>query len=69
MARNKTPKQLVKDVTSTPGWRSRDTKSGWFLIPPDPTKPLVAIHKTPSDTRWHPNALRDLRRSGWTPRR
>lgn len=29
MARNKTPKQLVKEVTSTPGWRSRDTKSGW----------------------------------------
>lgn len=63
IGKKKTPKSLVEAAESQ-GWRVRDTKSGWMLYPPDPTKPAVLLHKTNSDHRWYANAVARLRRSG-----
>ena len=53
------------------GWRVRPIKKGMMLVPPDPTKPAVAIHRTPSDHRAFRNTVAKLRASGmewpWPP--
>ena len=42
-----------------------------MLVPPDPTKPAVTIHRTPSDHRAFRNTVAKLRASGlewpWPP--
>lgn len=53
------------------GWRVRSIKKGLMLVPPDPTKAAVTIHRTPSDRRSWNNAVAQLRSSGlewpWPP--
>ncbi|GAB2613457.1 hypothetical protein GCM10027067_26230 [Pseudactinotalea suaedae] len=63
MAKGQRPEDLVA-LAESQGWESKSTKNGWHLIPPDPTKPIVALHRTPSDHRWFQNALQRLKRSG-----
>lgn len=57
-------KALFAELESQ-GWELRPTKAGWFAIPPDEAKPMVAIHRTPSDHRAWNNMLAHLRRSGF----
>lgn len=47
------------------GWELRETKKGWFAVPPDKGRPMVAIHGTPSDHRAWRNMLALLKRSGY----
>lgn len=53
------------------GWRVESTKKGFRLLPPDPSKSAVAIHRTPSDHRAMKNTIAQMRRSGfvwpWPP--
>jgi hypothetical protein len=55
------------------GWRSKPTKKGELLIPPDPAKDAVALHGTPSDQRAFMNHLAEMKRQGlvwpWPPKR
>lgn len=64
--------EKVLAAAKAQGWTRRDTKKGFFLVPPDPTKPLVQIHRTPSDHRALKNTLAQMRRSGlvwpWPPK-
>lgn len=63
MAGKLKPSDLVA-AAEAQGWRIKKTKTGWLLIPPDPSKPAVTLHRTPSDHRWDRNALSRLRKSG-----
>ena len=53
------------------GWRVRPLTKGVMLVPPDPTKAAVTLHRTPSDCRSRNNTLAQLRASGlawpWPP--
>ena len=51
------------------GWTQVPTRKGMQLIPPDPEKPIVQAHRTPSDHRALENLLAEMRRSGfvWPP--
>jgi len=59
------------------GWGSADRverfslRRGMMLVPPDPTKPAVTIHRTPSDHRSWKNVVAQLRAGGlewpWPP--
>lgn len=55
------------------GWRVEKIKKGVRLVPPDPSKPMVVIHRTPSDHRALKNTIAQMRRSGfvwpWPPRK
>jgi hypothetical protein len=51
------------------GFVIKETKKGWQVRPPDPTKPLVTIHLTNSDWRAQRNTLAQLERSGFIRRR
>lgn len=55
------------------GWQVKETKKGLQLIPPDPTREIVTIHRTPSDRRALANVLAEMRRQGliwpWPPKR
>lgn len=59
----RTPEALVK-LAKGQGWRVEPSKKGWKLYPEDKTKPVVLIHRTPSDHRWFANTVSQLRRSG-----
>lgn len=47
------------------GWEIRPKKNGWMVVPPDESKPIVTIHRTPSDRRAWNNMMATLRRSGF----
>lgn len=47
------------------GFRIDRVGDGWKLTPPDPTKPKVLLHATPSDRRAIDNARARLRRAGF----
>jgi hypothetical protein len=47
------------------GWDPRPIKSGYQLVPGDPTKEIVTIHRTPSDRRALANVLAEMRRQGF----
>ena len=48
------------------GWRIEARKGGHDLaFPPDPSKPPVTLSGTPSGSRWLPNLIAELRRSGF----
>lgn len=51
------------------GFQRKDTKKGFQMVPPDPSKPIVTVHKTPSDHRAFRNLVAQFRRSGlvWPP--
>ncbi len=55
------------------GWEVRPTKKGYQLVPGDPTREIVAIHRTPSDHRALANLLAEMKRQGliwpWPPKR
>lgn len=57
------PEDLVR-AAEEQQWTVKETKSGWQLIPPDQTKPIVTLHRTPSDHRWYRNAVSRLKKSG-----
>lgn len=60
-------KDLAKVLTEleAQGWRIEQRKKGVMAIPPDKSKPIVTIHKTPSDRRAWNNMMAALRRSGY----
>ena len=65
-------RQIIKAAESQ-GWNVKmGTNGHWRFTPPDPTKPIVRAAGTPSDHRWKPNLIGQLRRSGfiwpWPPR-
>lgn len=60
-------KALFQELESQ-GWELVSTKKGWFAVPPDKGKPMVAIHGTPSDHRSWVNMIATLRRSGFIKR-
>jgi hypothetical protein len=47
------------------GWELRETKKGFYAVPPDESKPMVMIHLTPSDRRAWNNMMGFLKRSGF----
>jgi hypothetical protein len=53
------------------GWRIEPTKKGVRFVPPDPLKPMVQWHGTPSDVRAIRNFLALLKQQGliwpWPP--
>lgn len=53
------------------GWVEQEVKKGARLVPPDPNKDMVVIHKTPSDVRAIRNTIAEMRRQGfvwpWPP--
>ncbi|MGH8867120.1 MAG: hypothetical protein ACRDYU_03880 [Actinomycetes bacterium] len=52
------------------GWRIQDRKGGHAMAyPPDKSKPAVTLPGSPSGSRWMPNLIALLRRSGfvWPP--
>lgn len=56
-------KDLLKALRAA-GWRVEDSRH-FRCFPPDVTKPIVVIAKTPSDRRTWQNMLALLRRSGF----
>jgi hypothetical protein len=55
----------IKKALEEQGWRLERRSRGWMALPPDRTKPPVAIHETPSDWRAERNMLAQLKRSGF----
>lgn len=49
------------------GWRTAKTRKGTILYPPDPSRGVVVVHGTPSDSRAIRNFEADLRRAGYEP--
>lgn len=51
------------------GFSRRETKNGFYLVPPDKTKPMVLLHETPSDEGVIRVIIQMLKRSGlqWPP--
>lgn len=62
-------KKVVREATRQ-GWRVEFARRGLKLIPPDPTKEIVVVHRTPSDRRAIGNAIAEMRRQGleWPPK-
>jgi hypothetical protein len=65
--------EALRNAAKEQGWREEPIKKGFRLVPPDPTKPMVVIHGTPSDRRALANTKAQMRRSGlvwpWPPQR
>lgn len=64
-------KKLVKEARRQ-GWRLEHGRRGQLkLIPPEPDKGIVILHRTPSDRRAFRNAVGEMRRRGlaWPPPR
>lgn len=61
---DKALKALLKELQSQ-GFRIKESKKGYMVYPPDPAKPPVAIHHTPSDHRAWANMITQLRRCGF----
>lgn len=62
---DKRVKSLIKALEGQ-GWRCKESRKGFMCYPPDVNQTPVAIHKTPSDSRWYKNTLSQLRRRGFT---
>lgn len=56
--------QMVARIRRQPGWRVRCTDSHTVIYPPDGA-PIMTLPGTPSDHRWHRNAITALRQRGW----
>jgi len=71
MSSEKDSKNYLKAAVEQ-GWQLKETKKGLQLIPPDPAKEIVTVHRTPSDHRALTNVLAELRRQGliwpWPPK-
>lgn len=63
MLMNKEVAELLRQIRSWPGWRVKETKKGWLVLPPD-SEAVIVLHKTPSDGRWRANTIAQLRRAG-----
>jgi hypothetical protein len=59
---NKEVQDLIRKLQEQ-GWRIEEGKH-YKAFPPDTTKPMVVIPKTPSDHRSLKNTIAQLRRSG-----
>lgn len=63
----------IERAATEQGWRKEPTKKGFRMLPPDPSKPAVQVHQTPSDRRALANTLAEMKRSGlvwpWPPKR
>lgn len=57
-------KELLRTLQDQ-GWKMKPTKNGFMLYPPDKTKEIVTVHKTPSDWRSWENTISKLRKSGY----
>lgn len=62
---DKRVKRVVKIVDGADGWRVRETKKGYQLIPPDRSLSPIQIHKTPSDRHFMRVVARELRARGF----
>ncbi len=63
-------KKLIKEAERQ-GWTIEHGRKGQRkLIPPDPTKQIVFVHRTPSDHRAIKNTLAEMRHQGfqWPPK-
>lgn len=56
--------ERIRKAAIEQGWRSKPTKKGEFLIPPDEGREVVAVHGTPSDRRAIQNHLAEMKRQG-----
>ncbi|WP_084634888.1 hypothetical protein [Propionicicella superfundia] len=57
-------KKLFRSLEAQ-GARIETAKKGWLIYPPDRSRSIVSIHKTPSDRRSWANMVAELRRSGF----
>lgn len=63
---NKDLRRLLKDLEAK-GFRIREIKSGWLVLPEDRELNSVTIHATPSDWRAWRNQMAALKRIGYRP--
>lgn len=61
---NKEVRELVKELREQ-GWHVDESGRHIRAYPPDKSRPMVTLSKTPSDHRWKANTLAQLRRSGF----
>lgn len=63
--------EKVRQSALEQGWSEESIKKGLRLVPPDSSKPMVVLHRTPSDHRALKNTIAQMRRSGfvwpWPP--
>ncbi|NHI16881.1 hypothetical protein [Microbacterium excoecariae] len=57
--------KILLQKLAAQSWEERRTKKGLYAVPPDPSKPMVLIHLTPSDRRAWKNMMAQLKRSGF----
>jgi predicted RNA binding protein YcfA (HicA-like mRNA interferase family) len=56
-------REIIEKLESQ-GWRIERDRKHYKAFPPDRTKQMVTIPTTPSGSRWRPNLISQLRRSG-----
>jgi hypothetical protein len=59
--------KYVRDKTKiakAQGWKVEPYTDGTKFTPPDKSKPVVRVHRTPSDSRWMKNKDKEFRDSG-----
>jgi len=61
-------RELAADLESQ-GWRIEQGKSGKLLCKSPDGATIVVLHGTPSDHRWKQNAISQLRRGGYRPKK
>jgi hypothetical protein len=61
---NKEIRELVKELREQ-GWDVDESGRHIRAYPPDKSRPMVTIAKTPSGPRWRANTIAQLRRSGF----
>lgn len=63
---NRELRRIFAELTEQ-GFRTTETKKGWIVYPPDPSRGVVVAHSTPSDHRAIKNFVGDLKRAGFEP--
>ena len=63
-------KKVIREAERQ-GWTIEHGRKGQLkLVPPDPSRQIVTVHRTPSDHRALENTLANMRRQGlrWPPK-
>lgn len=61
-------RELLEELRSQ-GWRIEPGKSGKVMCKSPDAVTLVVLHGTPSDRRWRQNAISQLKRGGFRPKK